>query len=429
MRKTTLAVVLALLAPAARAELASVVGFDASSVGRFRFQPSALAALRDSPETRMIHAAKPGVVAVVIAVKWADVPDDELPYDGRGLSSDIRALLPHLSPQQISVLGLPRMSRDELPDYKTLGTGTGFIVKTEDGRVVCLTNAHVVDQAAKAAAGLKLTPELHIKPSDDPFVQTAAADDAVASVAAAGKNGLDIAVLSLPATMKGGGEWTPLSLGDSETVDEGEEVWALGFPMSLNFTATRGIVSAVHATVGSNPYHSYIQTDAAVNPGNSGGPLLRLRRRKPEVIGMNSLLMSRSGASAGLNFAIESAALKRALSQYARAGALDAGDAGAVFLAGRGPEKGSVIVESLAAGGPAEKAGLKDCDVVKSVAGETLASDTENALFQVARAIKSRYPGETLKIVVVRDGTELEFSITLGKEPENPAPARAAQGR
>src|SRR5207253_551336 len=128
----------------------------------------------------------------------------------------------------------------------------------------------------------------------------------IAEIGGVGKNGMDVAFLKIPQRKKDGKPWSSLKLADSETIDEGEEVFAMGFPMGLTHTTTRGIVSAAHVDQ-NNPYVSYVQTDAAINPGNSGGPLVRQASGETaEVLGMNTQILSNSGGSIGLGFAIES---------------------------------------------------------------------------------------------------------------------------
>jgi len=279
-----------------------------------------------------------------------------------------------------------------------------------------LTNAHVANAAAEATKGKNMKTEFHIKLSNDPFADSPTADDIIATVGATGKHGMDIAIMNIPQQMKNGQAWPTLDLGDSATVDEGEEVWAMGFPMGLNYTTTHGIASAVHVTL-DNAYVSYIQTDAAINPGNSGGPLVRMESGKPEVIAMDTQILSESGGSQGLGFAIESNTIKRALAQYQHTGAIDAGYVGMVFSRGKGAAQNTISVESVTKDGPAAKAGLQAGDVVKKVAGKDVAANAQAAMFAISQAIKAKDPGETVELTVSRKGQDVEIKITVEKEP------------
>jgi len=161
---------------------------------------------------------------------------------------------------------------DSVVTIKTdISQGTGFIV-TDDGYIV--TNAHVISGSKE--------------------IRVVTANQKVIGASLIGYNsGLDVAVLKIS------GSYNAVSLGDSDEIQVGEKVIAIGNPLGLQFSVSEGIISAVHRT-GSNGLDAYIQTDAALNPGNSGGPLIN---KKGEVIGMNNFKI---GDSENLGFALES---------------------------------------------------------------------------------------------------------------------------
>jgi S1-C subfamily serine protease len=372
----------------------------------------------------MVAEVKAAIIEILVVVKWDAVKDDDLPIDTSHMDPLTKGALSEMSPEDIKEMEakakkkLPRVGRDKLPAMTAAASGTGFVIKSPAGGVLAITNAHVVNAADEVAKKFGAKPELHIKLSDDQFSHNPDASDMIAEVGAIGKRGMDVAFLKIPASRKDGRAWSTLTLGDSDDAAEGEDVWAMGFPMGLNHTTTRGIVSAAHVTL-DNPYVSYIQTDAAINPGNSGGPLIhRTDEAKAEVLGMDTQILSESGGSSGLGFAIESNSIKRALKQYIANGSIDVGYVGMVFGAGKGQDRDKVSVQSVAKGGPAEKAGLKAGDVIKTAGGQTLGTNAATAVFQVSKAVKAKDPGEVVELVVVRGGKDVSIKIKVEKEPK-----------
>ncbi|MBI3553120.1 MAG: trypsin-like peptidase domain-containing protein [Elusimicrobia bacterium] len=394
--------------------------------GQFRFQRTPAALMDETPQTRMVRSVKGAVVEVLAAFKWSDMPDAALPPDLEGADPLSKAMIGQMyqkmSPEKFDAFAkknkIPRVSRDKLPTYSEVGSGTGFIVKAADGRFIAITNAHVANMAAKAGKTKGVKIELHVKMSSDQFPHNADSSDMIADVGAVGKRGLDVAFLKIPQKKADGKDWAILTLADSSKVDEGEEVWAMGFPMGLTHTTTHGIVSAAHVNL-NNPYVNYLQTDAAINPGNSGGPLVRQTGGRAEVVGMNTQILSESGGSIGLGFAIETNDIKRALNQYLKTGSIDVGYVGMVFGAGKGAQRDQIVVQSVSAGGPAAKAGLAAGDVIKSAGGKEVAGNPASSTFQVSQAVKAKDPGESVEIVVSRGGKDIALKITVEKEPES----------
>jgi serine protease Do len=222
----------------------------------------------------------------------------------------------------------------------------------------------------------------------------------------------DLAVIEIPAK-----EGLPyVTFGDSDKVEVGEWVVAIGHPRGLDQTVTQGIISAKHRTGIMDPstYQDYLQTDAAINPGNSGGPLLNLGG---EVIGVNAAIASESGGFEGIGFAIPTKMALYISQQLIAHGKVERGWLG-VSVQDLTPElaksfgaegtKGALIAEVLK-GGPAEKAGMKQGDIVISYQGKeiTNASTLRN---QVAIGPI----GQEAKVTVLRKGKTEELTVTIG---------------
>ncbi len=276
---------------------------------------------------------------------------------------------------------------DQMPT--PVGTGSGFII-TADGYIV--TNNHV----AAESDGLKVTLQ-----DGRVFDATIVGTDPQTEVAL-----LKIEATGLPT----------VTLGDSDKVRVGEWVLAVGSPFGLDHTVTSGIVSAQgRSEVGIVDYANFIQTDAAINPGNSGGPLINLHG---EVIGMNTAILSSSGGSNGIGFAIPVNMVKSVVEDLKDDGKVQRGYLG-VHIQNISPEmskwfdieagQGALVAE-VAEGSPAEQAGLQKDDVVVSIDGQVVKD---------AGALRSRVatsaPNKELKLEVIRDGERMEKSVTLGQ--------------
>src|SRR6185369_6871137 len=122
---------------------------------RFQFKRAPVTAAEATPETRMVRSVKAGIVEILIAVKWSDVKDADLPLDTSKVPDEAKALMELMSPAELKAFAkkmhIPKVSRDKMPEYSAVGSGTGFIVKLADGRTVCLTNAHVANSAGEVA--------------------------------------------------------------------------------------------------------------------------------------------------------------------------------------------------------------------------------------------------------------------------------------
>ena len=285
------------------------------------------------------------------------------------------------------------------PQGPSRGMGSGFIIQS-DG--VVLTNAHVVEGADEVR--VKLTDRREFKGK-------VLGIDRVTDVAV-----VKIEANGLPA----------VKMGDPSTLRVGEWVLAIGSPFGFENTVTAGIVSATSRSLPEGTYVPFIQTDAAVNPGNSGGPLFNLRG---EVIGINSQIYSGTGGYMGLSFAIPIDVASGVKEQLVSTGKVERGRIGVSIqevnssLAksfGLDKPQGA-LVSSAAPGSPAEKAGLKPGDVIISFNGKPI--DTSNQLPPLVAATK---PGSKVPVEYLRDGKKRETTVTVGEMPsENLARAKS----
>jgi serine protease Do len=204
--------------------------------------------------------------------------------------------------------------------------------------------------------------------------------------------------------------------GDSDSMDVGDWVVAIGHPRGLDQTVTQGIISAKHrrGITDPNSYQDFLQTDAAINPGNSGGPLLNL---KGEVVGVNAVIVSQSGGFEGIGFAIPSNMAQHIAGQLISHGKVERGWLG-VSIQDLTPElaksfgledtKGALIAD-ITKDGPAEKAGLKRGDVIISFDGKEI-QDSGSLRNKVAETAV----GKKVGVMVIRKGNKKEFSVTTG---------------
>jgi len=209
-----------------------------------------------------------------------------------------------------------------------------------------------------------------------------------------------------------------LPLGDSDRLQVGEPVMAIGNPFGLDQTVTTGIVSAKERFIGSGPYDEFVQTDASINPGNSGGPLLDSRGA---VVGINSAIFSQSGGSIGIGFAIPINLAKTVLLQLRDRGAVVRGYLGvavrpitpeAAEAAGLKDQKG-VLIENVVEGSPAEKAGIQKGDVIVAVNDQAVGAPQE-----LTRRIVGTAPGTKVEVSLIRKGKPLQMSVELGRLPD-----------
>ncbi len=204
-------------------------------------------------------------------------------------------------------------------------------------------------------------------------------------------------------------------LGDSDTLDIGAWVVAIGNPFGLGGTVTAGIVSQKGRILGSGPYDNYIQTDASINPGNSGGPLFNIRG---EVVGINTAIIA---GGQGIGFAVPINMVKEVLTQLKEKGSVTRGWIG-VSVQVLTPELAKsfglkeptgALVSAVTPGDPADKAGVKPGDIITSFNGETVKS-----LNDLPRIVAATTPGKTTKMKVLREGVEKTLFVKVGKKSD-----------
>jgi len=275
-------------------------------------------------------------------------------------------------------------------EQKRRSLGSGFIV-SDDGYI--LTNNHVVEKADEITVILLDKEEFRAEVvGTDPKT--------------------DIALIKI----KAGKKLPFVPLGDSEKLEIGEWVLAIGNPFGLGHTVTAGIVSAKGRVIGSGPYDDFIQTDASINPGNSGGPLFNL---VGEVVGINTAVIQ---GGQGIGFATPIHLAKSVLAQLKEKGKVTRGWLG-VYIQRLSPDmaetlsvpgKKGALVADVTKDGPAEKAGLRSGDVIISFGGKEVTD--EHDLPQIVAATK---PGKKVDVIVVRDGKEVTIPVTIAEmEPE-----------
>ncbi|MFL5248640.1 MAG: Do family serine endopeptidase [Myxococcales bacterium] len=297
------------------------------------------------------------------------------------------------------------------------GLGSGFLIG--DGYV--LTNNHVVE--VQDPGSQKFRPMDDIKVSTDETAPGGSREFTAKVVGNDPKS--DVALLKIEGEHVN--ELPRAVLGDSDALQVGDYVIAIGEPFGLQATVTSGIISAKERSLGAGTaYNDFLQTDASINPGNSGGPLFNLRG---EVIGINSAIIS--GANT-IGFAIPIAVVKQILPQLREKGRVSRGFLGVqpqaitadmVDQLGLKSTRGALIAEVVRQG-PAEKAGLKPGDVVIGLNGKPV---TDPNQFQ--RDVGSVGPGQTAKIEVMREGKTRTFDVKLAQRPEEIEVAERSPGQ
>ncbi len=365
--------------------------------GRIQADSEELAAIQD--EVPGIYAvsrafklvakvARPGVVHIRVSGGEREVPEEEIDDFIRRRWGDDLPEEDYEELRQQARYWLERMPPPE-------GTGSGIVLDT-DGYI--LTNEHVVENREK------ITVILH---DERKYEGQVVGTDPMT----------DLAVVKIDAP-----DLHALPLGDSDAIEVGDWVIAVGAPFGLSQTVTHGIVSAKGRTRVEGIklyYQNFIQTDAAINPGNSGGPLLNLRG---EVMGVNTAIATHGDAvNAGIAFAIPSNMARRIAAQLKETGEVARGwlgielgpiDATDVEIFGLPAARG-VFVERVLNNSPAARAGLQVEDTILSVNGVKV-ERTEQFRMLVADLM----PRDVARCAVVRDGEQIEVAVRLGRRPE-----------
>ena len=304
-----------------------------------------------------------------------------------GLLADLaERLLPGMVEVRVQRAAAPRdePARDE-PRGPQRNTGSGFVI---DPSGLIVTNAHVIESAGQ--------------------IQVRLADGRRLAATVVGRdNRVDLALLKIA----GAPGLTVLPLGDSNKMRVGELVLALGTPFGLEQSVTFGIVSRKGAPlIAASPGFDFILTDAAIHPGNSGGPLVNV---SGEVVGVNTM----AGRNGAIGFAIPSNLVKMLLPQLASKGRVDWGWLGVAIaeiteddldrLKLREPR--GVLVRSVLPGDPADKGGVRADDVILGIDGTRLESPRD-----LQRVVSSTPVGKKVRVVVLREGQETELEVTIG---------------
>ena len=336
--------------------------------------PTAALAVPPGGYADLVEEISPSVVFIEVTAKVADV--------------DFRGALPEGMPEELRKRFEEFMPRGGAEQAPRQGVGSGFII-SEDGRIV--TNHHVIDGAQSVTVTLSDGRKLEATVlGSDPMT--------------------DIALLQVEAAE----DLPAVTFGDSDAMRAGDEVFAVGNPFGLGGTVTSGIVSATSRNINSGPYDDFIQTDAAINRGNSGGPLFNAAG---EVIGVNTAIFSPDGGSVGIGFAVPSDLVREIVADLEDDGSITRGWLGVQIrpmsdevanVLGYDAPRGAVI-EAVSEDSPAEKAGLRSGDIVLSFAGTEIGE-----LRDLTRAVASTSPDETAEVVVLRKGERMTLEVQVG---------------
>jgi serine protease Do len=279
----------------------------------------------------------------------------------------------------------------EMPQHRGFALGSGVVV---DRAGYILTNNHVVDKADR----------IQVKFTGDPNQY----DAKVVGVDAA----TDLAVIRV----EGRSNLAPARIGNSDAVQVGDWAMAIGSPFGFQATVTLGIISAKERDVDpTQQFQHFLQTDAAINPGNSGGPLLNING---EVIGINTAIASRSGGYQGIGFALPINQAVKVYNEIIKNGKVTRGSIGVSFtpsesanaealLKAYGAHEG-VFVQTVAPGGPAEKAGMKAGDIIVAVNGKSIRNGGE-----LIERVTSTPIGTPLTVTVLREGKREDFHVVV----------------
>jgi serine protease Do len=356
---------------------APVVGGEAAANGSF---------------APVVSADKPAVVTITTTMKASDVSDDgsNSPMDeqfrqffgGQGIPM----------PQQT-----PRGHQG-----RAQALGSGFVISS-DGIIV--TNNHVIDKATDIKVTLDDGTELPAK-----------------LLGADQKSDLAVIKVQSPKPL------ATIAWGDSDKLKLGDQILAIGNPFGIGTTVTAGIVSARGRDLHSGPYDDFIQIDAPINHGNSGGPLVN---SDGQVVGINTAIYSPNGGSVGVGFAIPSDEAKSIVAKLEKSGSIDHGYLGVKIqpvtsdiadAVGLSPSQGALVAE-VSDGTPAAAAGVKTGDIITGLGGQTVKLPKD-----LSRYVADLTPGTKENLAVWRDGKTVDLSVTVGGNDKDGLQAAAASG-
>jgi serine protease Do len=391
-----------LMATVASLAIAGAIGFGAVTTGT---APVFAEAVRVETQQQqpgfadIVERVSPAVVSVRVSAKIAPASDrmpgfsfnfpgfEDLPRD-HPLNRFFREFRGEDGQQQMD----PRFGQREHPGRaRPVSQGSGFFI-SEDGYLV--TNNHVVEGGAEFTVVMDDGTEL-----DATLVGT--------------DQRTDLAVLKVEEERK----FTYVAFADNGQVRVGDWVVAVGNPFGLGGTVTAGIVSARGRDIGAGPYDDFIQIDAAVNRGNSGGPAFNLNG---QVVGVNTAIFSPSGGNVGIAFAIPASTAKDVVDRLIKDGVIERGWLGVQIQPvtkdiaeslGLDNEKGALISEAQA-DGPAKDAGIRAGDVITGIDGKDIASPRD-----LARLIGNMDPGTDVEVTLWRNGETETLKVKLGELP------------
>lgn len=344
------------------------------------------------------------------SLRIADGPREPEPVSSAGVqvSADFVSLAKSLRPVVVNISATQgerqRQSpfgRNDLPEDRfglprppnaareRTSQGSGFIIDREGS---ILTSQHLVEGAKKIVVKMSDGKEFEAK--------------------VIGQDSLtDIAVIEI----KTGQSLTTAPLGNSDQLEVGEWVMAIGNPYGLDNSVTAGIVSAKGRFIGAGPYDDFIQTDASVNPGNSGGPLVNLRG---EVVGINAAIVSQTGANIGIGFALPINLVKELLPQLKEAGKITRGWLG-VNIQRLTPEIAEslgvksahgALVSAVSKDGPAHRAGIQAADIIIEFDGQPIKDARELPLIVAREPVDKK-----AQLKILRDKKQLTLNVTIGE--------------
>jgi serine protease Do len=326
----------------------------------------------------IVKKVAPSVVKISVTMKGTDNPlaNSDMDFFRRFFGED----------------GQRQMNPGRLHAPTEHGLGSGVIVSA-DGYI--LTNNHVVNNATEIQVALN---------DGRQFTAKVIGSDPKTDVAL-----IRIKADNLPA----------LTLADSDKIEVGDVVLAVGNPFGIGQTVTKGIVSAKDRTTSGEMDEDFIQTDAAINPGNSGGALVDTEGR---LVGINSAILTHSGGNQGIGFAVPSNLCRWVMDSLVQNGRVDRGFLG-VMIQNLTPELATAfkldrttgaLVGDVSPGSPADKAGLKSGDVITQVNGQPIEGASQLKL-RVAESL----PGSKVQLTVNRSGETKSFDVTLSNLPDN----------
>jgi serine protease Do len=351
--------------------------------------------------TNLVKKVTPAVVSIDVHLKLDQTSDNVGGDDqGGGQGGDDQSGLPPGFP---NIPGFPPgfpfgMQGGPQQEQAVEAKGSGFIIAPSG---IIVTNNHVVKDAKTVSVTLSDGSTYPAKIiGTDPRT--------------------DLAVVKIDA----GRPLPYVELGSSASVEPGEWVVALGNPFGLGGTVTAGIVSALGRDIGDGPYDKFIQIDAPINEGNSGGPLFD---QHGDVIGVNTAILSPTGGSVGIGFAIPSDMVKRVVDQLVATGKVVRGYLGvsaqeispqvaqAMGLPTSDPSDDGALVAAVSPGSPAYRAGLQPGDVITKVNGVTVTNPSD-----LAADIANVDPGHDTTITYIRNGRQNDLSVAVATMPANP---------